>query len=841
MKLSAPEISTCSTCGAALEETSGGDLGCMVCLLRVGLSGEGRTEQQSSPESNDRFATYIIDRQEDENLYELGRGAMGVTYRATDTSLKRKVALKIIKTDLAAPSREARERFMRGARAAAALRQESVATIYHFGIQEETGQCFYAMELVEGETLEERVRRTGPLDIRSTIAIARQVTDALVAAEKCGLVHRDLKPANLMLVDLDGEKSESKVKVIDFGLAKAIKGDSDPMWLTRDGFVGTPAFASPEQFVTAKLDVRSDIYSLGVTLWFALTGKAPFPGRNVEEIRQAQQARILPVDQLKAARVPSWFIALLKSMLALEPVARPSPELLGKQLRLGETKTFRRPIKPVFAAAAVAAMIAIVLAITFSPGKYNSNTGLTTGPQKLLAVIPFANLSGEPDAGFFAYGIRAGIISRLSRLSDLRLVTGNTRINNDDSPELVKEMATTLNVSMLLQGSLEKTGDRFRIHVRLTRAKDNVDLWSETYERNFSGIADVEREVAQRTAALLGLKLTEPERHAITTSATSNPRAYEAYLKGREVWMQRTSDAYMQAKQYFEEAIALDPNYASAYVGLADANQFLGAFDFNHEHREEYYAKAKEMSARALELDPQLGEAHASRGLIAMNYDWNWPLAEQEMKRAIDLDPNNALIHDWYAELQRTIGRPEESVIQILIARSLDPLSPLINSDMGKLLYSARRYDEAIVQLENTIRLNPAFDQPHVWLGYTFAELGRYDDAIQEFSGLRETGQNAWQMGLMAYAYGKAGRKDEARALRESIEREIRNGFREDRLPLVLACIAAGDKDCAIRGLEQDYDTRSTTISSLKSMPYFDSLRSDPRFTNLLRRIHLAP
>ena len=261
----------------------------MSCLLRAGIGSEEEVAQDSTPDAlggSTRFGVYEIDCHADGSLCELGRGAMGVTYRATDTSLQRKVALKIIKTDIAARSADARERFMREARAAAALRHENIATVHQFGMRFETGQYFYAMELIEGETLEDRVRRAGPLDARTTISIAQQVTSALAAAEKHGVVHRDLKPANLMLVSPEGgapDVSSNKkllVKIIDFGLAKAIHTQTDPKSLTHDRFVGTPAFASPEQFEHSALDVRSDIYSLGETLWFALTGKTPFGGRS---------------------------------------------------------------------------------------------------------------------------------------------------------------------------------------------------------------------------------------------------------------------------------------------------------------------------------------------------------------------------------------------------------------------------------------------------------------------------------------------------------------------------------------------------------------------------------
>src|SRR5580765_6291381 len=360
MQPPARQISTCPTCGAALEETFGGGGSCMFCLLQAGIGSEEETVHDSTPDAPEggmRFGVYEIDCHSDGSLCELGRGAMGVTYRATDTSLQRKVALKIIKTDIAERSTDARERFVREARAAAALRHEHIATVYQFGMRFETGQYFYAMELIEGETLDQRVRRTGPLNARTTIGIAEQVTSALAAAEKHGLVHRDLKPANLMLVNADDpevmktDQARPKrsriralrksgipvVKIIDFGLAKAFHTATDPESLTHGRFVGTPAFASPEQFAPkafgAALDVRSDIYSLGETLWFALTGKTPFAGRTLSEIHRAQESNTLPIEQLKAAHVPHRLRSLLGSMLAFEPASRPGTRELAARLQ----------------------------------------------------------------------------------------------------------------------------------------------------------------------------------------------------------------------------------------------------------------------------------------------------------------------------------------------------------------------------------------------------------------------------------------------------------------------------------------------------------------------------
>src|SRR6266496_1607955 len=386
MQPAAAEISTCPNCCGALEETSGGRLACMACLLRAGISGEDDVPRDSGLdafEGDEHFGVYQIDRRDHESLYKLGHGAMGTTYRATDMSLQRKVALKIIRLGIAGRSKEARERFLREARAAAAVRHENIATVFQFGIRDETGQCFYAMELIEGETLEERVRRAGPLDTCTTIFIAQQVTAALAAAERRGWIHCDLKPANLMLVDSEesqpvgldrrarrertAQRAESILKIIDFGLAKALHAPIDPMRLTYDGFFGTPAFASPEQFENSALDVRSDMYSLGVTLWFALTGKAPFAGRSVEEIHRAQQSNVLPIGQLKSAGVPSRLRLLLKSMLAFEAATRPGTRALAARLqRCSPEARSKRRTRVAFAAAAILILGASAL-LVFQP------------------------------------------------------------------------------------------------------------------------------------------------------------------------------------------------------------------------------------------------------------------------------------------------------------------------------------------------------------------------------------------------------------------------------------------------------------------------------------------
>src|SRR5438552_8896526 len=463
------QISTCPTCGAALEETFGGGGGCMFCLLQAGIGSEQETVHDSTadaPEGGMRFGVYEIDCHADGSLCELGRGAMGVTYHATDTSLQRKVALKIIKTDIAERSGDARERFVREARAAAALRHEHIATVYQFGVRLETGQYFYAMELIEGETLEERVRRAGPLDARNTIGIAKQVTSALAAAEKHGLVHRDLKPGNLMLVDPDDPKvigsdqARSKrsriralrksgipmVRIIDFGLAKAFQSATDPKSLTHDKFVGTPAFASPEQIEHSALDVRSDIYSLGKTLWFALTGKPPFTGRTLTEILRAQKSNVLPSEQLKVARVPHHLKSLLESMMAFEPASRPGTSQLAARLQRcsPEARSVRRS-----RAGLAAAFILILGATGFFAFRSLHTQSLGLNPpvaEKSIAVLPFENRSEEKANAYFAEGIQDEILTRLSKIADLKVISRTSTQHYKSAPENLPEIARQLGV-----------------------------------------------------------------------------------------------------------------------------------------------------------------------------------------------------------------------------------------------------------------------------------------------------------------------------------------------------------------------------------------------------------
>jgi TolB-like protein/Tfp pilus assembly protein PilF/predicted Ser/Thr protein kinase len=455
-----------------------------------------------------------------------------------------------------------------------------------------------------------------------------------------------------------------------------------------------------------------------------------------------------------------------------------------------------------------------------------------------IAVLPFANLIRESDGAYLVDGIRAQIVARLAKIPNLQVVSGSSVDRYGPKAQDVGQVAAELHVTNLLGGTVQKKGDKFRIVARLTDISKNADLWVKSYDCAFSEVIAIQNMIAREVAHALGMQLAQPEERALSAIATSNPQAYEAYLKGRYVWLQRTSDAYSQAKDYFGRAISLDPNYAAAYAGLADAYQFLAETEMKD--RKENYERAKNACRRALELDPNLPEAHASLGLIAMNHDWDWALAEREFRRALALDPNDALTNDWYAEYLMAVGRAGLSVGRIDKARELDPFSAIINTDVGKMLYFARRYDEAEIQLKETVQMYPDFPLAHYWLGHLYATQKRCDEAVQEFKkNGEETG--SWLWGEMAYTYGLAGRRTEAEEMLATLRKRLAPASHADDLGLAYAYAGLGEKQQAIAYLEREYEIRGTAMTSLKSNPWYDSLRSDARFFDLMRRVHLAP
>ena len=703
----------------------------MSCLLQAGIGSEEETVHDSTPNSRDsgvRFGVYEIDCHADGNPCELGRGAMGVTYRATDTSLQRKVALKIIKTDIAEGSADARERFVREARAAGALRHENIATVYQFGMRQETAQYFYAMELIEGETLDERVHRAGPLDARTTIGIAEQVTSALAAAEKHGLVHRDLKPANLMLVNADdpeamgSDQARSKrsriralrksgvpvVKIIDFGLAKAFYTTTDPKSLTHDRFVGTPAFASPEQFDHSALDVRSDIYSLGETLWFTLTGKTPFAGRTLSEIHRAQKSKALPTEQLKAAHVPSSLRSLLESMLAFEPACRPGTQELTVRLQRcsPEVRSVRRT-----RAAVASAFILILGATAFfalrSP--HTQNLGVNPPvPEKSIAVLPFENRSEEKANAYFAEGIQDEILTRLSKIADLKVISRTSTQHYKSAPENVAEIATQLGVAHILEGSVQKSGDAVRVNVQLIKAANDSHLWADTFDRKLTDIFSVESEVAKAIADELRAKLNGREEQEIAAKPTDNPEAYDAYLRGLAYTLKAatTSANTIAAQKYLREAVRLDPKFALSWALLSYVDA-LSYVSLNLQPTVALREEARKAAETALGLQPNLGEALLANGFYHYACLKDYDTAVRYFEKAHQFLPNSSRIPESLAYVARRRGQWDHSDSYFNEAERLDPRNVKLLTQHALSYVLRRRFSEGLRKLDEILNITP--------------------------------------------------------------------------------------------------------------------------------------
>lgn len=710
----------CPECGTRIEGGFSSNLGrCMICLLRVGLEDAEESVDASFAPGADRLGNYKIELRDDGTPWELGRGAMGVTYRAVDTTLRRPVALKLIDSEWVKRGAEARERFMREARAAAALRHPNVAAVHHFGIREENGQCFCAMELIEGETLEMRVRRTGPLDVLTTVEIALQVTSALAAAEKQGLVHRDLKPANLMLVgtaaDSNGSNSDVVVKVIDFGVAKALAEKPDVMGLTQGGFVGTPAFASPEQFTNVPVDVRSDIYSLGTTLWYLLTGHMPCPGASVAEIRASQQLHALPTEQLKAAHVPARLISLLASMLAPEPAARPGIRALTSKLQecrdllLDRWKTARRLA---LAGAVIALATAVALPVfrrsQESPAPATSALPANV-PAKSIAVLPFDDLSDNQSNAYFADGIQDQILTKLASVADLKVISRISTEKYRSKPRDLKSVAQELGVATILQGTVQKEGDRVRVNVQLIDARADTHVWAKSYDGDLRDVFAVQSEISQEIGNALRVTLSASEAVVLATAATRDPGAYDFFLKGEHEQRRGESvpaaEPFDRAAGFYREALSLDPSFALAAARLARSRLWRHWLVTPLQAPE--LAEVKTIVDGALASAPDLAESHMALGLFHYHGHRQFEQALPAFQRALELRPNHADARQYLGYVFRRQGQWERSLAEMAKAEELDPRDAGIPANLAASYVNLRQWNDAKRAASRSLALDP--------------------------------------------------------------------------------------------------------------------------------------
>ena len=726
MPVTVNEPEHCDQCGSTLEYDSTAT-GCLNCLIEGGL-GPGDFGSR-------RFHHYEVCLLDDGiSPRELGRGAMGITYEAIDLNLDSPVALKMI-SDRHAQDVGTRERFRREARAAAKLRHPNIASVFHFG-ETEAGQCFYAMELVEGETLERRIKRTGPMPVLLALDISMQITRALVAAEAQGLVHRDLKPSNVMLVNDDGSRADSFiVKVIDFGLAKAVvpgHGESSPLHYS---FSGTPAFASPEQFNHDQnsIDGRSDIYSLGATLWYLLTGRAPFGGEELPaDIHERQLHHPLPVRQLAVVNVPAPIVTLLRSMLAADPGQRPQTarQLLAALQNASEQakEAPRRRNRLALAALTLALVILSAFGIT-SYLSHQQHTVAATMPGKSIAVLPLENLSSDKENSYFADGLQDDILTSLGKISDLKVIsrTSVSQYHGRGVGQNLREIARALGVEHILEGSIRRVGNRVLVNVQLIDTRNDHPIWAERYDRTLADSLGLQGELAAQIAAALRASMAPEEKARLQAKPTENPEAYALYLKarGREGSINKSTEELIAADQLYGQAIGLDPKFALAHARLSIVNSHIAAWPGDDPARR---AKARSAADEAMRLLPSLGECHTALGLCLYWADKDYAGALQEFSLAVATSPNEPDILNYIAGIYRRQGRWRESLASFRRSQDLDPRNQRTMVAAAANHLMVRDWPGATACYNRALEIAP--DSAHAKIGLAYLEVFRNGNPI---------------------------------------------------------------------------------------------------------------
>jgi serine/threonine-protein kinase len=701
-----------------------------------------------------------------------------------------------------------------------------------------------------------------PLD--ETLDIAVQVASALSEAHAAGIIHRDIKPENIML------RPDGYVKLLDFGLAKLVEKhgaeqqqpqhtlDEAPTLLiqTNPGMLmGTVTYMSPEQARGLEVDARTDIWSLGVVLYEMIAAQAPFTGQTATDVlvsilehRPRALSKVVPEIPLDLDRIITKAIAKRR-----ESRYTSASDFVTAIKSLRQEMEFK---------AKLARSLQLDVNATEAVTQYDTramhpsghelsasskNTGRTSLAQRRrrsrrkaidsLAILPLANDSGEHDTEYLSDGITESIINNLSQLPKLRVMARSTVFRYKGREVDPLEVGQELNVRAVLTGTVFHLNDNLLIRTELVDTTDGSRLWGEQYNRKMTDIFAIQEEIAREISEKLRFKLTGEEQKQLTKRHTDNPEAYRLYLKGRYNWNKRTPEGFKQGIEYFKEAIDMDSGYALAYAGLADSYNMLG--NYSELSPKDAFPRAKTAAIKALRIDETLAEARASLAYSTNGYDWDWKGAATEFKRAIELKPNYATAHYWYATTHlAALGKLDEAISEMIEAKELDPLSLIINTNLGWIYYFARRYDDAVKQIHKALEIDENFNVAYFKLGQVYERQGRYEEAIEQYHRAMQLSSNLWIMPGLGHALAMTGRHDEARRMLDELLRMAGERYVS---PYFIAEIyrGLGEIDRTFEWLEKAYEDRSDWLVWLGVEPALDSLRSDPRFIDLMRRVGL--
>jgi len=728
---------------------------------------------------------------------ELGRGGMAVVFLAEDLKHRRRVAIKVLRPEVAKSIGSGR--FLREIEIAAQLSHPHILPLFDSGEAGQRGSgeetfLFFVMPYVEGESLRDRLAREKRLPIDDALRITREVADALSYAHRAGIVHRDIKPENILL-------QSGHPVVSDFGIASALQAAAGEP-LTDPGFaVGTPAYMSPEQSVGEAVDPRSDVYSLGCVLFEMLAGDPPFTGSTAQAI-QARKA-LDSVPRLRTVRelVPEGVEQAIRTALARVPADR-------------------------FATVA-----------EFSAALAHAVTA--RAPARSVAVLPFLNLSAVPDNEYFADGITEDVIAQLSKIRSLKVISRTSVMMFKKREESLKEIGAMLSAATLLEGSVRRVGDRVRIVAQLIDAETDQHLWAETYDRQLTDIFAIQSDVALQIATALRAELSPDEQTRIHRQPTRDLQAYQLYLQGRHWFVRHTAEGLRQAVDYFKKAVRKDPAFALAHADLAQAYTEIALASGGGLFRpEQAFGLARESVTTALGLDSALSEAHCMLGFLHYVRDFDWDAAEAEFRRALELSPNSADANDLYGRMLAALGRHDEALPFVTRAQELDPLSH--RTDLAAALLRAGRYEEALPAAEHAVALDPGYGRGHATLGWVYVKLGRVEEGLVELrQGAELTLNDAMFLAQLGEAYALTGREAEARDVLRRLEELSQQEY---VTPYYFAYVytGLGEYDKAIDCLERCLVDHSGGLYGLKASFLFAPLRGHPRFEALLRTLNLA-